>query len=169
MHFPSQGKLAFGKGTPDYLSMQALPYGEKQQPWKAVTHCLRFPGVFGLMKHFIKSIERLVSCRSGQGSHGEGGMGVAFAGSWKKSSRPELNFPPAKSPKSPSGRQGAPASTEVRSALRKVRPKRCLFVQTLSKHAACESAPHTVFLQQQRALHKAGQDGIFPLTAAEQV
>lgn len=43
-YFPSQGKLAFGIGTLDYLSTQAHLYNEKQLPWKAIKCCTQFPG-----------------------------------------------------------------------------------------------------------------------------
>lgn len=43
-YFPSQGKLAFGIETLDYLSTQAHLYNEKQLPWKAIKCCIQFPG-----------------------------------------------------------------------------------------------------------------------------
>ena len=60
-YFPSQGKLAFGIGTLDYLSTQAHLYNEKQLPCKAIKCCVPFPGE-GLLDEAFHQVGHRAIC-----------------------------------------------------------------------------------------------------------
>ena len=60
-YFPSQGKLAFGIGTLDYLSTQAHLYNEKQLPCKAIKCCVPFPGE-GLLDEAFNQVGHRAIC-----------------------------------------------------------------------------------------------------------
>ena len=60
-YFPSQGKLAFGIGTLDYLSTQAHLYNEKQLPCKAIKCCVPFPGE-GLPDEAFNQVDHRAIC-----------------------------------------------------------------------------------------------------------
>lgn len=109
-YFPSQGKLAFGIGTLDYLSTQAHLYNEKQLPWNAIKCCVPFPGE-GLPDEAFNQVGHRAICLL----HMHGRQAVKLAE--RKPRRPGPDFLYRPSPNRPSSGSWGGVSKLKMSAL----------------------------------------------------